>query len=139
MVAGPRAPARGLSRRAEGAPQGERRSLKLAAIGTLAGLFSGLFGVGGGSVMVPLLVLWMGYGERHATATSLAAIVFVAAFAAAVQGAYGNVRVLDAALIGVPAVGGVLIGTWLSQRVPERAIALLFAAVLVASAVELVR
>jgi uncharacterized membrane protein YfcA len=107
-------------------------------IGTLAGLFSGLFGVGGGSVIVPLLVLWLGYEERSATATSLAAIVFIAGFAAAVQGAYGNVRVLDAVLVGVPAVGGVLIGTWLQQRLRARSIALMFAAVLVASAVELV-
>jgi len=120
---------------AEGA---RHRPLKLMTIGTLAGVFSGLFGVGGGSVIVPLLVLWLGYGERSATATSLAAIVFIAAFAAAVQGTYGNVRVLDALLIGVPAVGGVLVGTWLQQRLPRRAIALLFAAVLVASAVELV-
>jgi uncharacterized protein len=108
------------------------------AIGTLAGLFSGLFGVGGGSVIVPLLVLWLGYEHRAATATSLAAIVFIAAFAAAVQGAYGNVRVLDAALVGVPAIAGVLIGTRLQQRLRQRAIALLFAALLVASAVELV-
>ncbi len=108
------------------------------AIGTLAGLFSGLFGVGGGSVIVPLLVLWLGYEERRATATSLAAIVFIAGFAAAVQGLYGNVRLLDAALVGVPALLGVLIGTWLQQRLQTRSIALLFAAVLVASAVELV-
>ncbi len=114
------------------------RSLKLATIGTLAGLFSGLFGVGGGTVIVPLLVLWLGYGTRAATGTSLAAIVFIAAFAAATQSAYGNVRVLDAALIGVPAVLGVLAGTRLQQRLPTRAISLLFAAVLVASAIELV-
>jgi uncharacterized protein len=114
------------------------RPLRLMAIGTLAGLFSGLFGVGGGSVIVPLLVLWLGYEERGATATSLAAIVFIAGFAAAVQGLYGNVRLLDAALVGVPALLGVLIGTWLQQRLQTRSIALLFAAVLVASAVELV-
>jgi uncharacterized protein len=114
------------------------RSLKLAAIGTLAGLFSGLFGVGGGSVIVPLLVLWLGYEERPATATSLAAIIFIAAFAASVQGLYGNVDLADAALVGIPAVGGVLAGAWLAQRLPGRAISLLFAAVLLASAVELV-
>jgi uncharacterized protein len=113
------------------------RTLKLAAIGTAAGFFSGVFGVGGGTVIVPLLVLWMGYGQREATGTSLAAIVFIAAFAAGVQGVYGNVDVLDAALIGIPAVGGVLLGTWLQQRLANRAIALLFAGVLVASAVEL--
>jgi uncharacterized membrane protein YfcA len=120
------------------AERSSSRSLKLALIGTLAGLFSGLFGVGGGSVMVPLLVLWLGYEEREATATSLGAIVFVAAFAAAVQGLYGNVQVGDAALVGLPAVGGVLIGARLAQRLNGRAISLLFAAVLLVSAVELV-
>ncbi|HXP28305.1 MAG TPA: sulfite exporter TauE/SafE family protein [Solirubrobacteraceae bacterium] len=113
------------------------RSLKLAAIGTAAGMFSGLFGVGGGSVIVPLLVLWLGYDERAATATSLAAIVFIAAFAAATQGLYGNVHVLDALLVGIPAVVGVLLGTWLHRRMHNRSISLLFAGVLVASAVEL--
>ena len=107
------------------------------AIGTAAGLFSGLFGVGGGTVIVPLLVVWLGYEEREATGTSLAAIVFIAAFAAAVQGVYGNVHVRDALLVGIPAVGGVLFGTWLQQRVQVRALSLLFAVVLVASAVEL--
>jgi hypothetical protein len=115
-----------------------QRTLKLATIGTAAGAFSGLFGVGGGSVIVPLLVLWLGYKERAATATSLAAIVFIAAFAAGTQGLYGNVHVLDALLLGVPAVGGVLFGTWLAQRVHNRVISLLFAGVLVASAAELV-
>jgi uncharacterized membrane protein YfcA len=124
---------------AESVPEGSSaRSLKLMAIGTAAGLFSGLFGVGGGSVIVPLLVLWLGYEERMATATSLAAIIAIAAFAAGTQGLYGNVHVIDALLVGVPAVGGVLIGTWLAQRVGNRTISLLFAGVLVASAVELV-
>jgi len=114
------------------------RLLRLAAIGTLAGLFSGLFGVGGGTVIVPLLVLWLAYDERTATGTSLAAIVFIAGFAAATQGLYGNVHVVDGILIGAPAVAGVLLGTWLQQRLHTRVITLMFAAVLVASAVELI-
>ena len=114
------------------------RSLKLTAIGTAAGLFSGLFGVGGGTVIVPLLVLWLAYDERVATGTSLAAIVFVAAFAAATQGLYGNVNLRDAALVGGPAVVGVVLGAALQQRVGSRAISVLFALALVASAVELV-
>lgn len=114
------------------------RVLKLVAIATAAGTFSGLLGVGGGTVIVPLLVLWLGYGEREATGTSLAAIVVIAALAAAGQALYGNVEVAQGVLIGVPAVGGVIAGVALQQRIPERAVALLFAALLVATAVELV-
>jgi uncharacterized protein len=113
------------------------RTLQLAVIGTAAGVFSGLFGVGGGVVIVPLLVLWLGYGEREATGTSLLAIVFMASAAAVLQVAYGNVRVDYGLAIGVPAVGGVLAGTWLQQRIPTRWITLGFAALLVGIAVEL--
>ena len=88
--------------------------------------------------MVPLLVLWLAYGERTATGTSLAAIIAIASFAAAVQALYGNVKLLDAVLVGIPALAGVLAGTWLQQRLPQRSIALMFAAVLVATAVQLV-
>jgi hypothetical protein len=111
---------------------------KLALIGTAAGAFSGLFGVGGGSLIVPLLVLWLGYGERLATGTSLAAILVIAALAAGAHGLYENVDPVKALLVGVPAVGGVLVGTALQQRVPERAISLAFAVLLLAIAVELV-
>ncbi|MEA2129951.1 MAG: uncharacterized protein QOJ85_2842 [Solirubrobacteraceae bacterium] len=114
-----------------------RRTLTLAAIGTLAGLFSGLFGVGGGAVIVPLLVLWVGLDERTATGTSLAAIVVIAAAATAVHGAYGNVHLGEGLLVGVPAVAGVLIGTELQQRIPSKAISLVFSAMLVAVAVDL--
>jgi uncharacterized protein len=113
------------------------RALKLAAVGTAAGAFSGLFGVGGGVVIVPLLILWLGYGEREATGTSLGAIVVIAACAAAFQAAYGNVDVAKGTLIGVPAVGGVLAGTALQQRIPTRAIAGGFALFLTASALVL--
>jgi uncharacterized membrane protein YfcA len=113
------------------------RTLTLGVIGTLAGLFSGLFGVGGGIVIVPLLVLWLDYGEREATGTSLAAITIIAAVAAGVQGLYGNVRVDDGLLLGVPAVVGVVAGTALQQRIPQRTISLLFAALLLATAIRL--
>jgi uncharacterized membrane protein YfcA len=112
--------------------------VKLTVTGTAAGLFSGLFGVGGGTVMVPLLVLWLGYGERRATGTSLAAIVVIAVMATLLQGAYGNVNVSKGLLVGVPAVFGVLFGTWAQQRVPTETIGLLFAVLMVAVAVDLV-
>lgn len=113
-------------------------ALKLAVTGTAAGLFSGLLGVGGGTVIVPLLVLWLGYGEREATGTSLTAIAVIAAIATIFQSAYGNVDVGKGLLVGLPAVAGVVIGAWLQQRVPTQAIGLLFALVLVAAAVDLV-
>jgi uncharacterized membrane protein YfcA len=113
------------------------RILKLAGIATAAGAFSGLFGVGGGTVIVPLLIFWLGYGEREATGTSLAAIVVIAAYATFGQALYGNVDVPEAALVGIPALAGVVAGTALQQRLPERAVALLFAALLIATAIEL--
>jgi uncharacterized membrane protein YfcA len=114
------------------------RTLKLAATGTCAGLFSGLFGVGGGTVVVPLLVLWLAYGEREATGTSLAAIVVISILATVLQGAYGNVELLKGLLVGIPAVGGVVVGTWLQQRISTEAIGLLFAVLLIAVAADLV-
>ena len=114
------------------------RLARLAAIATMAGAFSGLFGVGGGTIIVPLLILWLGYGEREATGTSLAAIVGIAALGAAMHGAYGNVHLAEAGLIALPAVAGVLAGTAVQQRIPERAVSAVFAVVLVVSAAVLI-
>jgi uncharacterized membrane protein YfcA len=113
------------------------RLLRLAAIGTAAGLVSGLFGVGGGAVIVPLLVLWLGYGLAEATGTSLAAIVPTAAVGLTAQALYGNVNFGYGLLIGLPALAGVVFGTYLQQRVPSRTVARLFAGLLVVVAVEL--
>jgi uncharacterized membrane protein YfcA len=116
-----------------------RRTLKLAGIGTAAGAFSGLFGVGGGTVIVPLLILVFGFGERLATGTSLAAIVIIGALGALAQGGlYGNVHLLTGLLLAIPAVLGVVLGTALQQRIPQRAVSLLFAALLIAIALELI-
>jgi uncharacterized membrane protein YfcA len=116
----------------------DHRLLKLAAIGTLAGAFSGLFGVGGGTIIVPLLIFWFGFGERLATGTSLAAIVLIGLLGALAQGVYGNVHLLTGLWLAVPAVVGVIAGTAIQQRIPQRAVSLLFAALLVAVAIELV-
>lgn len=113
--------------------------LRLGAIGTLAGLFSGLFGVGGGTVIVPLLIFWFAYGERLATGTSLAAIVIIGLLGAVLQGGiYGNVHVVTGLLLAIPAVLGVVIGTAIQQRIPQRAVSYLFALLLVGIAIELV-
>jgi uncharacterized membrane protein YfcA len=116
-----------------------RRILRLAVIGTLAGIFSGLFGVGGGTVIVPLLILWFGYGERLATGTSLAAIVLIGLLGAIAQGGiYGNVHLLTGLWLSIPAVLGVVAGTAIQQRIPQRTVSLLFAALLVGIAIELI-
>jgi uncharacterized protein len=107
---------------------------RLAVIATAAGAFSGLFGVGGGTIIVPLLVLWLGYGEREATGTSLAAIVLIGAVAAGTHGIYGNVDVVNAVLIAIPAVFGTIAGTALQQRIRPQTISAIFAAFLVVSA-----
>ena len=95
--------------------------MQLAATGLAAGLFSGLFGVGGGVVAVPLLILWLGYGEREATGTSLLMITVTALAGVAAQATYGNVHVDDGLLIGIPAVGGVARRDVASAAAPRRA------------------
>ena len=113
--------------------------LKLAAIGTLAGIFSGVFGVGGGTIIVPLLIFWFGYGERLATGTSLAAIVLIGLLGTLAQGGiYGNVHVLTGLWLSIPAVLGVVLGTAVQQRISQRTVSFLFAALLVAIAIELI-
>ena len=111
---------------------------KLVVIGTAAGAFSALFGVGGGTVIVPLLIVWLAYGEREATGTSLAAIVVIATVAAVAHGFYGNVNIGKGLLVGIPALLGVVVGTTLQQRLPTRTISLLFAVLLLIVAVQLV-
>lgn len=112
---------------------------KLAVIGTLAGLFSGLFGVGGGTIIVPLLIFWFGYGERLATGTSLAAIVLIGLLGTIAQGGiYGNVHLATGLLLSIPAIAGIVLGTAIQQRIPQRAVSYLFALLLVAIAVELI-
>lgn len=114
------------------------RLLRLAAIATAAGAFSGLFGVGGGTIIVPLLVIWLAYEQREATGTSLAAIIVIGCLAAAAQAAYGNVDLVKGLLIGVPGVAGVVAGTAFQQRISERAVAYAFITLLLASAAVLI-
>lgn len=111
--------------------------IKLAAIGSLAGLFSGLFGVGGGTVIVPLLIFWFAYGERLATGTSLAAIVVIGIIGALLQGGiHGNVHLVTGLLLTIPAIVGVILGTAIQQRIPQKAVSYLFAILLVAIAIQ---
>ncbi len=109
----------------------------LVGIGVAGGFLSALFGVGGGIVVVPLLILLAGFEGKPATGTSLAAIAVTAAFGVVAFVALDEVRWHEAALVGLPATLGTLAGTWLQQRVSSRLLVLLFAAFLVAVAVRL--
>jgi uncharacterized membrane protein YfcA len=119
-------------------PTGAARWWRLAVIGLAAGLFSTLFGVGGGIIMVPLLLGLLAYDARVAAATSLAAIIFTSIAGAIAHGAFGNTHWDRALLLGIPAVGGLLLGLQISRRLTTRALTLAFAVFLVAVAVRLV-
>jgi uncharacterized membrane protein YfcA len=97
------------------------------AIGFVAGMASGLLGVGGGALFVPALVLFLGLSQLDAQATSLLAIVPVALVGAANQRRYGNLRVRDGILLGMLATGGALGGVALANALPERALEVSFA------------
>jgi uncharacterized membrane protein YfcA len=105
--------------------------VRLLLIGLVAGFFSALFGVGGGLVMVPLLILVIGFPERAAMATSLAAIGVIASVGVISYGLRGEVDPAAAAVVGLPAAVGAIVGTGIQQRVTGRALGLGFAAFLV--------
>ena len=111
--------------------------MRLVLIGLAAGFFSTLFGVGGGTVIVPLLLLVANWELRPATATSLAAIGITATAGAITYVAHGEVKPLYAVLVGVPAAFGAVGGAALQQRVPVRTLSLLFAALLVGIAIRM--
>jgi uncharacterized membrane protein YfcA len=111
--------------------------VRLVLIGLVAGFFSALFGVGGGVVIVPLLILFVGWELRPATATSLAAIGITATAGVVTYVVHGEVEPVYALLVGVPAALGAVGGTTLQQRVPVRTLSFLFAAVLTAIAIRM--
>jgi uncharacterized protein len=102
--------------------------LGAVVIGFAAGMSSGLVGVGGGILFVPGLVVFLGDSQLEAEATSLLAIVVVAAVGAWRQSGYGNLNLRDGVLVGVLSPLGVGAGTVLANTVPERALELGFAA-----------
>ena len=111
--------------------------MRLVAIGLAAGVFSAFFGVGGGIIAVPLLILLVSLTEREATATSLGAIVLTAAAGVVVFSLRGEVDVGYAALVGLPATVGALAGTAWQQRVRESILTYGFAVLQVAIGISL--
>src|SRR3712207_8125512 len=97
-----------------------------------------MLGVGGGALFVPALVIFLGLSHLDAEATSLLAIVPVALVGAWRQHRYGNLDVRDGAAVGVLAVGGAVLGVVLANALPERALEVGFAALLLVVAGQMV-
>jgi uncharacterized protein len=109
------------------------------AIGALAGVVAGMLGVGGGTLFVPALVLFLGLSQLDAEATSLLAIVPVALVGAWRQHGYGNLELRDAVALGVLATFGAVAGVVIANAVPERALEIAFAVLLLYVAQQLAR
>jgi uncharacterized membrane protein YfcA len=113
--------------------------LAAIAVGFAAGAVAGLLGVGGGILFVPALTIFLDQSQLHAESTSLLAIVPVAAVGAWRQHGYGNVRLRDGLLIGALSPLGVLIGAVVANSIPERALEVGFAGLILFVAGQLVR
>jgi uncharacterized protein len=111
--------------------------VRLILIGLVAGFFSAVFGVGGGVVIVPLLLLVAHWDLRPAAATSLAAIGITANAGVITYALHGEVEPKYALLVGVPAAFGAAGGSVLQQRLPVRTLSFLFAALLIAIAIRM--
>lgn len=112
--------------------------IKAIALGAIAGIVAGLFGVGGGVIVVPGLVLWLALAQRQASGTSAATIVASSAAAMLAFGISGDVDWRAAGFILVGSVIGAWGGAWIAERVNERALAITFAAVLAIAGVRMV-
>jgi uncharacterized protein len=110
----------------------------VAFFGLLAGVFAGLFGVGGGILFVPTLTIGLGLTQLHAEATSLLAIIPTAVAGAVQQYRYGNVRWRAAAVIGLSAVAGIVAGAQIAVSLPEHVLQRLFAFLLLAVAAQII-
>ena len=108
------------------------------AIGLIAGIASGLFGIGGGLVMVPLLVLATGFDQHRAHVTSLDASILLAVGGAVVYGIHDRVEVRMAILIAAGAIFGAPLGAYVMNRTPQGRLKAAFGALLIVLSLVLV-
>lgn len=111
---------------------------KMALAGGAGGVLCGLFGVGGGIVMVPLFVLWLGIDQKRASATSLIAIIPIAALAVIGYASGGAVAWIVGLALGLGSIVGAQLGVRLLQHLPVKYIQALFSLLLLYSAYQLV-
>jgi uncharacterized protein len=117
--------------------RGARYWVVLAVIGIVGGALSGLFGIGGGIVMVPLLVTLAGLNQRQAAATSLVAIIPAAIVGSITYLVNDQIDIVAGAIISVGAVAGALIGSRLLRRLSLAWLSWMFIALLLVVAVRL--
>lgn len=110
----------------------------MVALGAAAGVTSGLFGVGGGVVMVPALVALHGFSQHAAHATSLAAIMPVAAAGAAVFALSSEVDPWSAVLLSLGSILGAQLGARVMARTRDVLLRAVYGALLIATATALV-
>jgi len=106
--------------------------VRLVLIGLVAGVFSSVFGVGGGIVIVPLLIMVAGFAAKEASAVSLGAIAITALAGVVLYSFHGKVDVAHAALVGIPAMVGALGGASLQRRLSGAGFMLAFSGLLTA-------
>jgi uncharacterized membrane protein YfcA len=111
--------------------------VRILAVGVVAGFLSGLFGVGGGILIVPALVLLLGFDQRLAHGTSLAAVLPIALSSLTSYALAGEVDWPVGALFAVGAVAGAVIGTHILHRLPHDALAFAFSLLLIATALRM--
>lgn len=101
-------------------PEGRspRRILLLLVVGLVGGVFSGAFGVGGGIVMIPLMLWLLGYDQRRAAATSLAAIVLSSISGSITYFSTGHVDVVAGLIVGAGGIVGSIVGSRLLRVLP---------------------
>ena len=108
----------------------------VAALGLVGGVLSGLFGVGGGIVFVPVLALGLGLSQLDAEATSLLAILPTVVAGAVSQQRYGNVRWQAGLIVGLAGIVGVEAGVFVARALPEDTLRRLFGVLMIAVAVQ---
>lgn len=111
---------------------------KAVALGLIAGAIGGLFGIGGGVIVVPGLVLWLKFDQYKASGTSVATIVASAGAALLTFSTDGSVDWRAAAIIAIGAVAGAAIGARILHLIPAHLLRRVFSAVLVVVAARMV-
>jgi uncharacterized membrane protein YfcA len=107
-----------------------------ALLGVVAGVLSGLFGVGGGILFVPILT-WIGLTQLHAEASSLLAIIPTVIVGVWRQNRYGNVRWRPAVILGVASIAATVGGAQVAVSLPESTLRKLFAALMIGVACQI--